>query len=262
MTNLDGSAIREIERLTRDAETVIIPRGEQAGVYYLRATDGTLERHEAQLDPHNHTAYDLKSLVKLSEGLADHERIVVARGVYVSDSQVVTLYDSGTVRWTVILALPLHPAFQLLSRMREGKSLTQRELVRVLRTELNEYVDPTVISQFSALKFKSSDEGVSTVRPAAVGLDRSIQRQVQQDNGGEMPEQIAFRVPVYDIPEARDARYPVKVYVEYDHEKAAFLLVAVHNDLRAAQERAVELVIDEIGGDLEADTPIYYGKPS
>lgn len=253
MTNLDAGAIQEVERLTRAAQPILTVPGEQKGAYYLRDSSGDYQYHRAELDPASVTTFDLDSAVRLAnEGPAD--------AIWVHDGGVVVAYQYKYVRWQVSLALPQHPAYALLSGFRAGRAYTQRELVRVLRTELAEYVDPTVISQFSALKFGSTDDSVATVRPAAQGLDRNIQRRVQAENGGEMPEQILFRVPVYDIPEARDDAYPVKVYVEFDHEAGRFVLVTVHNDLRAAQEAAVQKVMAHLGEACSSN--VYYGKPS
>ncbi|WP_034382981.1 hypothetical protein [Deinococcus sp. YIM 77859] len=259
MTTLDSSAIREVERLTREADPVITVPGEARGVYYLREADGSLTRHAAELDIQDVTAYDLDTVQRR----ADREHTAGdLEAVFVTDSAVVVQASSPTDRWTTTLALPLHPAFKRVQSFAQLTKLDQKTLVRLLRTELGEHVQATVISTFATLRFTSSSDGTSSVKPASTALDSRIVRQVRADAGQDVPDTITLHVPVYDIPEARADSYPVTVYVEYDHDAEAFLLLAVHNDLRAAQESAVHKIINNLKDSAEDRYPVYYGKPS
>ncbi|MFB9991558.1 hypothetical protein ACFFLM_06200 [Deinococcus oregonensis] len=57
-------------------------------------------------------------------------------------------------------------------------SISQKDLVRLLCTELSAHINPSIIAKSAALKFTSSSKGTSTVRPASTGLDTHIIRQV------------------------------------------------------------------------------------
>lgn len=254
---LDGSAIREIERLTSTALDPIYPTGEARGVYYLRDGDGNLERHEAQRDRHHTTAYDLRSVKDIIKG----ETVSDLDAVYVTDRAVIVHSSDARTTWRTTLNLPTHPAFAHLLKWRNLTALTQKELVRLLRTELREHVDPTIISTFTSLKFTNNSEGTSTIRPTSSALDTSIRQQVATAQGADAPETITFHVPVYDIPEARGDQFDVTVYVEYDHDERRFLLLAVHSDLRKAQEDAVANLIDDLTLHADGAHPVLYGEP-
>lgn len=265
MTNFDGSAICEVERLTQAAEPVLTVPCEQKGVYFLRQADGNYKRQHAELDPQGAALFDLASFIAEAKNLNDDQ---AARRIFVRDDAVVALADNGdpangtspSVRWSLSLALPLHPAFVLLSNLKRLQFFTQKELVRILRTELSRYVEPTTIALFANIKTASSTEGSSSVTPQSQALDRQIQKKVQAANGGEMPEMITFSVPVYDLPESRKDAYIIHAYVEFDHDTEKFGLIVVHDELREAQEAAVQKIIAELRAELT--TEVLYGKPS
>lgn len=261
MTTLDGNAIAEVERLVQSAETVIVPDPEPRGVYYLRHPNGTLERRRVELDPSGVTLRDLESLkVLLTGGLADG----TAGPVYVDDAQVVFTQENvdGTHRWQTALPLPTHPAFALISTWVKPTLIPQKDLVRLLRTQLSPYVDATVIPTFSTLNFTDHREGASSVAPMQHALDRRIVQRVNAANGQDVPESILLTPPVYDLPEDRDEEYEVKVYVEFDHDEKKFVLQVVHDDLRRARERAVSRVIAALRAHVGPTLPVLYGKPN
>lgn len=261
MTNLDASAITEIERLTRESETVIIPQGEQQGVYYLRQSDGTLVRVQATLDPRKATTlYDLESFGR--EVARQNDDGEFLEGVYVSSSQIVADLGDGSATWAIKMALPYHPAFRLVETWQKPAPYDQKTLVRLLRTELADYIPQTLIDTFQNLRVTSNSDVTTNARPTSVALDSRINRQVQGENGTAVPEYLLLSLPVYDVRELRQGRYEIKVYVEYDHDKAAFWLSAVHDQLRAAQEKAVESVVTALEKDERIKTSVLYGKPS
>ncbi|MFK7601864.1 hypothetical protein ACI3L1_06595 [Deinococcus sp. SM5_A1] len=258
MTNLDASAIREVERLTHDAEPIVTAAAEGQGVYFTRAPDGSLVKHRAPLDFQDVQVYDLDSLTRAaSEAVEDGN----AHTLYVHDNGVTLVQETDVERWTATLPLPTHPAFKLLSDWQQTTPMTQRELVRVLRTQLSYYVDATVIPTFSSLRMTSSSDGTSSITPSSQGLDRRIVKKVEAEQGRDVPEYIVFTPPVYDIPEDRDEEYAVKVYVEFDHDKERFLLLSVHDDLRKAREKAVAKIIASLRGTFDGALTVLYGQP-
>ncbi|ULH17398.1 hypothetical protein MF271_18940 (plasmid) [Deinococcus sp. KNUC1210] len=257
MTNLDGSAIIEIERLVNEADVVLAPTGEQKGVYYLRQPDGSYQRQRAELDPANVQLYDLESLGREVNGKDEHLTVV-----YVSDSEVTALFDDTHTRWTAKVLLPLHPMFALLSTFKKPAAYDQKGLVRLLRTELSAAVPQSVIDQLASLRFTNNSDTLATVRPMAAGLDRNIHKQVQGENGTAAPDFLDLTVPVFDIREARADQYPVRVFLDYDHDKSVFILVVRHDDLRMAQEAAVGKIIAALEQDERLPVTVAYGTPA
>ena len=258
-STLDGTTITEIERLVQEANPVVVPDGEAQGVYFLRNKDGSWVRHEALLDPRPAQVFSLESF---NLAIVDGQTSPFVLAAHVRDdaAELICENDGTTYRWAVTLPLPTHPAFKLISDWKGGTLLSQKELVRVLRTQLSRYVDATVIPTFSTLRMTSSSDGTSAVAPASTAIDRRIVRQVQAEKGREVPEYILFKVPVYDIPEDRGNEYAVKVYVEFDHDKEKFLLYAVHDDLREARETAVQRIVHALRSD-HPNLTVFYGQP-
>lgn len=258
-TALEGSAIREIERLVTKATPIIRVEGEARGVYFIRQEDGTLARQRTELDEASFLVRDLASLT-----LAVHEAILdeTAVGLFVDDGEVVLPMENedGTHRWHATLPLPTHPAFALVSGWMKPTKLTQKELLRVLRTQLSLYVDATVIATLAALKFNEAREGASQVGPTNNGLSRTVQQRVSSENGTSIPEYLLISPPVYDIPEDRNEEYDLKVYLEYDFDESVFVLVTVSDDVRKARERAVARVIEGLRQN-SGDLTVLYGQP-
>lgn len=258
-SQIDAGAVREVERLTKEANQVL-ERGVKPGARYLvRNSLGDIEVFDVPTRPLSTTAFDIVSLKRMVNDAGDD-----LQAVYVADDQITALVEHPDQldRRTHVLHLPLHPAFQRLSEWKRLTPMTQKDLVRLLRTELREHVAPTVIQTFASLRFTASSDVQSTVRPASSALDTKIQRRVASDNDQDAPEAITFHVPVYDIPEARSDQYDITAFVEYDHEKQAFLLLTVHSDLRAAQEAAVAELVDDLTTHAASRHPVLYGKPS
>ena len=259
MTNLDGTAITEVERLTLEANQILDSNVTPGSNHLYRHANGDLKVFQVPLRAQSSIVKDLPSLKAFAH--PDNEDV---QGIWVDDSRITLVSEAESVndRWTTVLQLPVHPAFQLLQKWRSLTPIAQKDLVRLLRTELRDYVAPTVIQTFASLKFSQSSEVNSQVRPTSTALSSNVRQQVAQENGTDAPETILLRVPVYDIPGARNDEYEVTVYVEYDHDAGKFLLLTVHGDLRAAQEEAVERLLLELKIHADDRFTVVYGSPS
>lgn len=258
---LDGSAIQDIKDLVLEASPVLESGLRGGESYLIRNPDGSVRTFNVPVMPTSHTALDLASLKTMADRDHNSQGEEYVTGVFVSDDQIQVVVEDGQFRTANTLQLPLHPAFGHLLTWRRLTPITQKDLVRLLRTELREHVDPTVIATFSRLRFTDNNDTLSEVRPASKALDVSIRQRVATDSGQDAPETIRFHVPVYDIREARGDQYDVEVYVEYDYEKKCFVLLTVHSDLRAARESAVAELIDDLKAHAGDRFPVLYGQP-
>lgn len=264
MTHLDANAITEVERLVREASPILEENVRPGGKYLIRTPSGEVALFEVEHAPSAVTVFDLPSLQSVID--TQHEAGLLT-GVYVSDTKIMALSGDGhgdtshMNRWAQTLNLPLHPAFAHLAAWKRLTPLSQKDLVRLLRTELRDHVDPTVISTFSSLKFTNNSEATAQVRPTSNALDSSIRQRVAAENGQDAPETITFHVPVYDVPGLRGDQYTVTAYVEYDHDAGKFLLLTVHSELRKAQEDAVADLIDGLRAHANGRFPVLYGTP-
>ena len=259
--NVDGTAISEIKELVENASPILETNLRGGENYLIRNADGSVRVLEVPVVPANHTAFDLESLKVMID--RDHQLndLTAVLGVFVADNAIQAVVEDDVHRTFNTLALPLHPAFQHLLNWQRLTGVTQKELVRLLRTELREHIDPSVIATFSRLRFTDNNDTLSEVRPQSKALDVSIRQRVATDNGLDAPETIKFHVPVFDIREARGDQYEVEVYVEYDYESKKFQLLAVHSDLRTARENAVAEIMDDLKAHAGDRFPVLYGQP-
>ncbi|MBZ9753212.1 hypothetical protein K7W42_20455 [Deinococcus sp. HMF7604] len=256
--NLDGNAIAEVERLTLEAHQVLESNVRPGSAYLIRDSDGDVKVFRVPTDYRSTTMLDLASLKVMADNEAQLGHL---EGLFISNDQIALVSDDGDHDWTSTLKLPQHPLFAYAVAWQKPTAFTQKQLVRLLRTELRDHIEPTLAATFANLKFSNSSEVDSQVRPMSTGLDSRIRQRVAQDNDQDAPETIKLRGPVYDIPEARGDEYEFTVYVEYDHEKGAFLLQTVHGDLRAAQEEAVAGLVKDLTTHAASRYRVFYGLP-
>lgn len=254
--NLDGSAISEIKELVLESSVIVQSDARDGERYLVRNPSGEVKLFEIPYSNLNNTALDLRSLKTMLDRDGD-----VVQDVFVSDDRIEAVVEDGHYRTINKLALPLHPAFQHMLNWQAPTKLDQKALVRLLRTELRDNVEPTVIQTFSRLKFTNNEESTSEVRPQSAALDISIRQRVATDAGQDAPETIHFKVPVFDIAESRNIFYDIEVYVEYSHEAKAFILLAVHSHLREARESAVAHLISTLSEHADNRWPVLYGQP-
>lgn len=254
MTQLDSAAIESIVNLTRATETIVTVPGEQKGVYFLRHPDGSYSKERATLDPQDIKALSIDSLVKLV-----NHGYQAFKEIHVSEKAAVGVLADETHRQRITLDLPKHPAFQTLQGWMKLTNYSQKALTRLFRTELRDYIDPAIVRTFESITLRQDAVGNSITANANHSMDQSLIRKVQQQNGGEIPTEIVLEIPVFDLPETRTIRYPVRVLVETEPQdgKFSFLLIAVHTDLRDAAEKALQYVIKQISTGINAGTQIY-----
>ncbi|AWT34561.1 hypothetical protein DM785_02590 [Deinococcus actinosclerus] len=151
-------------------------------------------------------------------------------------------------RWTHTLPLTLHPAFEMVAAMRKPQEYGHRALIRLLRTTLAGFIDDSTLNILRALQIDGASKGTSVVSNGDSGLGRSVTQAVRTQNGqGSLPDEITLNVPVYDLRELRDQRHAIKVVLEVDPNDGdpRFTLTAVHNDVVAAQEAALNSIVED-----------------
>lgn len=257
----DQTAVTAIAQLAIEANQVLEDNVRSGSVYLIRDRTGEPTFITAPLTPFDREAFDLESLKRM----ADQDKSLpsqVVDGVYISDTAVILVTEDDGHRWKSTLKLPLHPAFAYLTTWTKNRGgFGHKEFVRLLRTELREYVPEGTAATFEALKFTDNRESTGQVRAMSSALESSIHQEVKSAQGEEVPETLNFAVPVFDIPETRGDVYGVNVYVEYDHQQARFLLYPIHGELRKAQEDAVRDLRDNLEQHAAGRFPVYYGTP-
>lgn len=157
-----------------------------------------------------------------------------------------TGYDTVD-RWAHTLPLTTHPAFDVVAGLRKSQTFRHRDLIMLLRTTLAGFIDSETLNTLRAIQIEGSSNGVSRIGNGDAGLGRTVTQAARTNNGqSTIPDEITLTIPVYDLQELREERHAVRVVLEVDPNDGTplFTLTAVHNDVIAAQEAALQGVVD------------------
>jgi len=250
-----GDSVDAIARLSRGAETIALaPDHAKTGRYFLRLEDGSYEERFAAVLPSARTFLDIPSIA--NEALRDAEEHGATHVLAFVGSERVTIETDddayGAFRQHH-LRLPLHPVYTAVRELLATRTFDQRNLVRYLRATLNENVPDEVVEEFRLLRLTANENGESEVGKSRVAVDRQMVRAVRVRNGSDVPPTITANVPVFDVPGAREVRYPVTILVEaVPSEDGGFVfeLTAILNDVRNAEHFARSWVRDALRDQL------------
>jgi hypothetical protein len=224
-----------------------------------------------RLQPLQVWALDIESLVKTLKTTRTDYQIC---SVFINQENVVAICQSSesdsAERWKHTLLLPLHPAFKTLNGWLERKTFSQLELLRILRSQFKGFINKDIIDILSVLKVETKTNAQSAATPDYSKLGRDIEAQVRTATGQNVPTELVFEVPVYDIPDTRDERYRIEVLLHIDPlEGDKISVTTVHNDLKEAQYLAMGSVAEQVrqvladddhGNDVAfSDVPVLLG---
>lgn len=262
---IDAAAIDRIVNLARESHTIVkAPDFDVDGTYLVRLADGSYETRGAERQPLQSTMLDTASFATIITTADALALKATAVAVFYSPDRITAVCAGALLRWRHDLPLPRHPAFARLQRMTTTDAFNQRQLIRMLRADLNGHVDDTIVEQFRTLKLRTDGEGTSVVAKGREAVDRRIQQQVTAAAGQEIPDEIHVTVPVYDLDEARDDLHAVTLLVDVrtgDDGQPVFELTTVLNTLKAAERAALDGLIASLKRVLPHDLPVYYGAP-
>ncbi len=252
---MTGDAVDRIAKLAHQSETIVLaPDHAKTGRYFLRLEDGSYEERFSAVLPSARTFLDIPSIA--NEALRDaeeHGSAHVAAFVGAGSVTIETDDDKFSVFRQHHLRLPLHPVYLAVRELLTTRTFDQRSLVRYLRATLNENVPDEVIEEFRLLRLTANENGESEVGKSRVAVDRQMVRAVRVRNGSDVPPTITANVPVFDVPRARDVRWPVCILVEAvpsDDGGFVFELTAILNDVRDAEHEARSWVRDALRDEL------------
>lgn len=257
-----GAIDRLIEAGEEREVTVLAPRFDQTGVYFVRTEEGGYDKHEAPVMPSPVSFADTDSLARFANTEAD---MAAAVEVFANSDFITARISDDVLRrgWTVGMPLPRHPAFSRLTRLARTEAFTQRTLIRLLRAEFNGHVNDAIIERFRTLKLTVEGGGQSVQAQGRAAVDKRIQQAIADERGAEIPDEITVTVPVYDLDETRNDLRNVTVLVEClpdEDGRASFELTTVLTTLRDAEAEARDVLLANLRATLSDTIPVYLGE--
>ena len=257
MTGQDlGSAIREIERLTKAAhKTEIIAAqgaGEPAGVYYLVGPDGLAQKVVAGPSRHREKLATPAEMAAFIDAYAGGE----GKGVtYFDEQAVVYVFDGEDRRDFAVCELPKSPQYLKLAAC-ACKAMGQADFVRLLRIDLRGCLaESNLLPLVRQLKFTADRASEAAIQHGRESIGKQITAAVTGESA--IPEEVTLFVPVF---ENHPFRARIQCAVEVMVLDQAFRLTPYPMEMRQAVDAALEDVRHVVGG---PDMPrVFRGQPS
>lgn len=169
--------------------------------------------------------------------------------------------DEPLRRSWVTLDLKPSPQLKLLQSFASASALDQKVLVRMLRHDLAECVDPSVLAAFRSVDFQKIINARANIQHEKQSLDSDI---VAQVSGEKKPEAFLVDAPLFAMKEL-DARTRVGITIDIDCDNRKFVLQAKPGHLEMALDDARAAVLNKLEADLATagiqDVVILAGSP-
>lgn len=170
--------------------------------------------------------------------------------------------DEPLRRSYVNLKLKPSPQLLLMQTFACERGLEQKALVRMLRHDLAECVDPGVLSAFRSVDFQKITTARAAIQHEKQSLDADIVAQVM---GEKKPDGFVVDLPLFASKELADARTRVGITIDIDCDNRKFVLQAKPGHIDMALDDARVAVLNKLENDLSAaghaDVVILAGSP-
>lgn len=220
-----SEAIKSIQKMVQDGNTTTmftVP-SEPKDVYFLDNHDGNPVRHLAEPAPRRYRATSLTGLCQQIKYFHSFVNEKFSICVFVGRSRVVVLMDEDSRRESIVLTLADTQGFSWLSQAQSTpKNISQKSLIWELRSRFASQVSPAnFLPDLRQLRFKSGDEGESTVGVGNGTLRRSVQAGVMMGDGKQLAEKIGIYASVYEgVPEiAGSIEFDVSIDVDLSKQE-------------------------------------------
>lgn len=205
------------------------------------------------LDPKPMTRYasSLASVVALTEKYGKEPT------VYLGHTGINVVLDESDRQEFVLMRFVQSEPLRTLTSLDQG--VTQKQLIRILRTTLAGYVSQdSFLEVMRQLEFDVSRGGRSEIQASKESLGRSIEKEVRA-KAGEMPETINVRVPYFSIPSDIKTWLMLECAVTVDIDSETVSLTTTGDCLAREQEAALNDIEDFLRGELSEDTLVVRG---
>jgi hypothetical protein len=133
--------------------------------------------------------------------------------------------------------------------------IAQRDLIRALRGPLAGMYNPALLAMFRSVEFRSSASKNSEINRGGDTLGRSINREARIGGEDDIPESIAFTLPMYAIQDAPSVTIEAAIEVNFEAEK--FELLPIGESVTRASEVSLLEIASSIREETLAD--LYFG---
>lgn len=238
--------VSKAEVLKAPLVTMLPGRGNK---YILTKVDGSAQEM-ADPPPRSHR---VDSVASLMTAIVKWGR-EIPPVVYVGEKSIIVVIDDQEDRLdTITLPLTKHKQWVELESLGGGRD--QKSIVRLLRHNFAGCVPEGFVARLRQLAFNRRNDGSATVTHGKESLGHAVEASVS--NSESIPEDILFRVPMFDLD--LDTRQSIKVTVEIDPLAGQIALDPVPGELEFARTRQLESIAESIRNGC--DVTVLMGSP-
>jgi hypothetical protein len=260
---LTNNAIKTVAELAQEAITpqIIRPENEADDVYYIHdKSTGGVSKVYADPGTYNCVLEDLNSFMNWVRQYPEDQM-----EIFITDNYEGKHY-CGMVRAIGLVHIPggyvriRHASYKLpyhasyIHLMAGVNEVSLNDLLQLIKTVLYKSVSNDDLEHLIKLNWErsNSDEnnkvessGIESVQKFERYLSKAKPKQL-----ANLPEFLELEVSIFDTPDCRNRRYPVKVAFSADPLHKLFSLTAVVNSLENARHQAVEDLSEKIKSEM------------
>lgn len=236
--------------------------GAPGGKFLLRQADGGWAEVVEPAAPRRAVFCDLGDLARAIKRFGTG-----SCSVFVGEAEILAVLDEDDRRQDV-LSFPLtrtvaYEQLMQLSARGPRNYMTHAVLIRVLRLEFPNAIDPHVLTQLRSLNVKSSGQGNSKIGVGVEAMGEAVQREIALD-GNPVPDELTFSLDVFnEIQPGTPCEVKVVLDVNFPDGGGApgFLMRPIPQDLADAVRDTLAFAKQWLGEGLNTETDhVYYGS--
>ncbi len=212
--------------------------------------------------PRNHTVDSVASFAKAFARWGSDSGIESNIWIDINAGELSFFCDEPLRQSAVKLTIADSPQWTLLQSFESERRLDQKVLVRMLRHDLADCVDPSVLIAFRSIDFTKIINARAAIEHGRQSMDADV---VASINGEKKPEEFLVDLPLFAGREF-DARTRIKLTIDIDCDDRKFVLQAKPGHIDTAMDDARAAVLVKLEAELAAagqkDVTILHGSPN
>lgn len=250
-----AEAIESLKQLVAKAESpqLVIDQGTDQVIF----VNGEIKTFSKAIKPRNHGVDAITDLIALANRFQELDTNVV---VWYDEDGVTAILDDGEYREEEASAvMEKSQLYTAVASLDPRQWHTPKDFVRLLRITLNGALDPkTLLDPVRRVKFNVG--ATTTVENSRIKESMGKEITSSVSAASELPEFVTLVLPIYQNPGA-DTLVNIRAAVEIDHDRQAFQLVVLPDELEKAKAHVLRAIGAKLREELHETIHVYQGRP-
>lgn len=262
---LEADAIEKVFEYGKKSKPRIVKAdGEPDFVYYTIDESGTMKKEYAEPRPEQNNAGSIATLLEIAKRKKEDEKSDVE--IWLSPSGIVLVYGAGfggDRRSRTCLDVTFSSQIKRLDQLEKNQnSFDQGSLIKLLRIDLANSIDPAVIESLRRVKFKAAQDHESEIQHGKTSIGKAISSEIT--GTGVLPPFVDLSIPIFSTPIFSRYRGRIAAALEPNASTSTFQLIPLPGEVQALVhhgEKCIRAEIEEQMVSMGFTLPIYSGVP-